>query len=1284
MLSYPRPRTFEEFERLCLEYLRSEWQRPGLALYGKRGYEQYGVDIVDTGPGECWAAQCKLHEDGKALQAAEVLAEVLKADAFPQPIHRYAVCTTGKKTPHTQDSVSKLNKQRAADGKFPVELVYWDDIELKLEQDDEFRERHSGSTHASVRTIVNSELNQALGRGLGPIKAQLHDLLIGAHASDANAFDSDLDRAKRLLDANQNKGAEALLRDLKDTKYDRLTALQRFRCLSNLGVIEYQNGNDAEAARLMLKAAEEYPAHEKAASNRAHAHNLLGNHGEAWSAIEAARIARPHDTHVMAAYVAYAPADRGFEVLAELVGEGISDSEVLTAFADRCLQADDYAGALRFIEGVKGTGKETADSLFIEGRAIAFPHLPDDPREAVEDAVAYRAIDAGLALLDRAAHSAEQGGDVRSALSIRLAHAHMSGCLKDNNRTEGSLEEAARLTVGFTRGLAGVNIMRSQLALAQGRYERAMDYAAQALKNAYTLDAKMLHAVALLNRNEGADRENARRELRRILPGLKGPYLEQALNIMVTDLLAQHRFDAALDAMRVAAASDLDRACSLAQEARVALAKNENERAAPLAKEAASALNVSSTAATRRMVAAFLRQVEDLGTAVETLRPLASRSTLTTDTKTFLAVAMDAKRDDLVIEWCKELWEHKALNASARWNYLHLLEKYDPQAALQKTTIALAEESDPQELGALKARRAFLERRLGRAVTNVLVTDVPPVQSVYAHYVVLFVEAMLLAGLHPDAVEFAYRSVLRFPDEPGAHAALIRCFLFPRDREHPLISAPSEVATGVAIEIQEGDSHPTWHTIEEDYVAGLPDVVPTSKAWVSRLVGKRVGDVVVLAEGSAGSRTVVVKTIEAASVHRYRDSLHTWQLRFPEHPLLEEHQLKTDPATGEFDFAPIVEMLKAQVDNVKRVDEIYRRGILPMSLIAERSGRQLFETMDHLSRHGDLFVNCVYATEPIFREAIALLDGAKGLVLDGTALWTIRELGVVDVLQCLPLPFGTVQQSFDALQRASDSRVDGVDGGVLSLEDGRLALRELPADIRQGYRASWNEVGSALTKGRVLSSEALALMPSDQREQLISVTGDWAAHAIAAAKQHGFVLWSDDRVLEFLAKEFFGVTRVWTQAVLHWLRSRNVLDDVRWQQASAKLQARRYTGTLLDAGVLVQAAKLADWKLNSAMYERNARVLSDATTDPRACLTMAIALIAACMTDVRLTAMQVAIVTSILEQVKTRDRSLRIARHVLHGIPGALRLNPLAANQAIQIVRAWLHTNQPVIVKIAR
>jgi len=353
-------------------------------------------------------------------------------------------------------------------------------------------------------------------------------------------------------------------------------------------------------------------------------------------------------------------------------------------------------------------------------------------------------------------------------------------------------------------------------------------------------------------------------------------------------------------------------------------------------------------------------------------------------------------------------------------------------------------------------------------------------------------------------------------------------------------------------------------------------------------------------------------------------------------------------------------MLKAQAENVKRLDGFYRGGAVPVSLMAEQAGRSIFQIMDHLTCDDDLFVNCVHGDEVAFKEAEALLADARGIVLDGTAVWTLRELGAIDVLRALPIAFGNVQQSLDAVEKECASEIDSPEGG------GRLG------DMAQLKRASWKEVRVALQAGQTLSSTALAEMPANRREQLTPIVGEWAAHVMAAAKQRGYVLWSDDRVLEFLGKEFFGVSRVWSQAVFTWLRGKGVIDDARLRQVSAKLQASRYSGTFVDAGVLVQAARLADWNLNSIFFERNLRPLVASTTDPRVCAAMALGLIAACMTDVRLSTTQNTIITSILARLKTRDRSLRIVHHVLRLIPAAMRLNPLGAHGASKIVRAWL------------
>jgi hypothetical protein len=212
------------------------------------------------------------------------------------------------------------------------------------------------------------------------------------------------------------------------------------------------------------------------------------------------------------------------------------------------------------------------------------------------------------------------------------------------------------------------------------------------------------------------------------------------------------------------------------------------------------------------------------------------------------------------------------------------------------------------------------------------------------------------------------------------------------------------------------------------------------------------------------------------------------------------------------------------------------------------------------------------------------------------------------------------------------------------------------------------------------SSEELASFPAERRDEILSLAGTSNAHVVAAAKARGFLLCSDDRVVEVVAKEFFGVERVWTQTVFAWMHKRGVLDLQAYRRAAAVLQARRYSGTWSDENVLVEAARLAQWRLTDQLLDRNLAVLGKPSTRPQACLAMAVTLIRACMMEVSLSTSQVAVVTAIMERVAARDPSLRIAREVVRRMPAAMPLLPFQARAAVQIVAGWMRAKPRVVV----
>lgn len=159
MRQYPAPKTEQEFERFCVEFLRRYWNKPGLHLYAKRGEGQNGVDIVDqVDVTDLHAAQCKHHEETKNITPKEISDEVAKAVKFPQQIRLYGICTTAKKSAEAQNRVMEINRTHASQNLFKVQLIYWEEVESFLDHNPSLVELLSVTSAAGVRSVIRDEL----------------------------------------------------------------------------------------------------------------------------------------------------------------------------------------------------------------------------------------------------------------------------------------------------------------------------------------------------------------------------------------------------------------------------------------------------------------------------------------------------------------------------------------------------------------------------------------------------------------------------------------------------------------------------------------------------------------------------------------------------------------------------------------------------------------------------------------------------------------------------------------------------------------------------------------------------------------------------------------------------------------------------------------------------------------------------------------------------------------------------------------------------------------------
>ncbi|WP_437968083.1 hypothetical protein WMF04_01755 [Sorangium sp. So ce260] len=1270
MRQYPVPKTEQEFERFCLEFLRRYWKRPRLDLYAKRGEKQHGVDIVDTTDAlDAWAAQCKLHEATKTLPPAEIKSEVLKVKTFPQALQRYAICTTARKTAAAQDCVMEINAEHQAKGLFTVQIIYWDEIEAYLDQDEDLVDRLTYTSYASIRTMLRDERSSIIAGIATMFQPALE-------AATANSYDAELDRAKGLLDRHQRAAAEALLLDIKSRSFDRLTPLQKFRCLTMLGAIVYNNGDIQATAEFFVRAHDAYPEHERAVANLAHAELLLGHSERAWDLAQTAFRRHPTNTHVAAIYIALAPQSISVqELLSTLSDDTARHSHIVCTIANRYLVEGHLDEAISWSRRVEGDNDLGHHALLTLGQALLKAGTTGDPASAANASPARNSLTEASAVLERAAVQAEARGEHRLAIQARLHQLDAIDPAKDAYAFEAIVEDGLRIAANVPAARSRFLLARAQLHVQQGDLSRAVRDTEKALELDRSPDARAMYASCLWNRNDGSDRIMARREMARLLDDVPVELLEQCTDFMVRSCLADNLGAAAADALRLAEKRGLDPGAVLAYRAQIARAENRVEDARQAARDAAQRLTDGSSRATRKQVANTLASVGLEMDALPILERLASYTELTNDTRTLIHCALRAERHDLVLTYCEQLRKAGVREARLLETEIGLLEKYDPAKAVD-TIEGLLQENPYQPM--LRVRRCLLGVRLNSPqLLSFRLEDAPHPNEVDAGYVQATVECFIRNGFYAQAVEYAYRCLHRFPDKPTSHIAFMRSTLLVRsDLLEGVLAAPTEACIGCAIEYQEdGDSQTVRCVIEDDVARVFPDMIDAASPTARALLGHRVGDQIVLARGSTRDRTARIRKIVNRYVYRMNECLSSWQLKFPEIRFLEQVRMDPDPQTGHLDLGPIVKGLQAYRDLVQHADDCYRTGLVSVPFMAEFLGRNVFETMWHLATDEELFVNCAFVTAEVQQVATQRLRQASGLVLDITAVWTLHALQLLHIIERMPVPIAVVQPTIDEVRsnlkegEASHEQTRG----ILRLVGDKIGFAEISPEVWRAEHDKWDAIASTLERCcGLLGAKLLASLEPHRRDKLQTFVGEGSAHAAAAAGQAKYLLWTDDRVHEFVAKEFFGVERVWTQVVLGWLCEVGVLNETEFLRASARLEAFHYSGTWVNPGVLVEAGRLANWQANSVMIQRNLRVLGDRNTPPASRLATALEFIIAVNKEVALDVSRDALILATLERLRDHPVGLRIVREITRQLRSVMWLEPLRARQVLATIQAWL------------
>lgn len=145
-VEYPKPRDWQQFERLSRSLFSEIYERP-FKRWGRGGQRQNGVDLVaQLRDGRVIAVQCKGRSTnlGSKLKPKDVDAAVADTDTYPHPLELLVIATTAPDDKTLDAHALTLSQQREAAGKFSVQVWGWETICDHIGEHEKVQRRYYG------------------------------------------------------------------------------------------------------------------------------------------------------------------------------------------------------------------------------------------------------------------------------------------------------------------------------------------------------------------------------------------------------------------------------------------------------------------------------------------------------------------------------------------------------------------------------------------------------------------------------------------------------------------------------------------------------------------------------------------------------------------------------------------------------------------------------------------------------------------------------------------------------------------------------------------------------------------------------------------------------------------------------------------------------------------------------------------------------------------------------------------------------------------------------------
>ena len=1008
-----------------------------------------------------------------------------------------------------------------------------------------------------------------------PKLAQIVRMTAETEADDsASAIDREIDQAVAYINSRRFQDAESQLKRLEEHHSQNFNQRQQYRVKANRGVAAFGLGHAKEAANYFLEAAVLESEDERALTNEVFAHFLLGDDSKAFELSNERRTRYPNSGRVLAIWISTAPPAVPVDELQKAVSEQLrNDPEVNAALCRKLLLAGRILDARACAARAQEKAPDWPQGFLLSAQcSMAFTLMPP----AVQQATRLQrrsVIDEGIIAASKARELGEAHSDIDAQAQSLAMRCELYLLTGDVEAASADAKLACRMVPTDVGNLLAL----AQTQLVQDKIETGIDTLEGALGIQDRPDVALMLSRALRSRNGTGDRKRALDLLERQNLDALPQVMRPPVAIDVVQLLASEKEWSRASEYLELVRESLDIVTWQALSAWVLKGDNHPQDAEGRVSEALRNLGPSTHLSTREFLARVLMQMGRLNDALPIYEELFAYDIPIFDPMQLIECAGRLNRDQVVLDTFDELHRRTAVD----WPLLEIevfyLRRYHAAKAIDRLS-AFLDKHPAHKLARLS--RSAIAWELGR---NDLIAsrldDLPEVDEMPISYIRIALKLISLGENADQVIDYAYRFLKLHFDKAEAHSALIFSVLSLRrdiDKDPNL----QKVIEGAAVGYRELPDGPLKWTVLEKTNAPDPNFEERSieDAISQDLLGKSVGDKFVLVPGVVDRLGEIVQILPKF-VRRFQDSMTEMPVRFPsEAPNFQSVRIggpdELDPG-----IAAVLASVRERAEQVKSLQALYLSQPIPVHLYAQRFGKNAYEGMMHLAETEPVSIKCSHPDPAAFAAAVSSLESAKSIVLDLSAIATIRLLGIDDLLSSHEFIL-----SQDAVLELRETLIDDEperQGGTMIYNDndGRFSLYEEPSEQRKERIERDKQFCDAiLAKTKIKPHLGLASVEEAQRDTLIKFLGEYGTEAVVIAMEADTVLWTDDLTQGDLATSMFGVRRVWSVAFLEFCLRRGLVSAERYAESMAKLLGMRYQVTPFNNVVLVQAAKLAKYQ----------------------------------------------------------------------------------------------------------